>query len=101
MNFSLLHCVGGNGIDKEKVDKKCEKHPANSLKFYCKTHDVIICQDCMLSDHLGPGHEISSAEKILHISIISSDTKRCMEKVEDSLKNLKSSYAKLQEESVA
>jgi hypothetical protein len=48
-----------------KSEKKCEKHPKESLKFYCTTHDAIICQECMLETHLGAGHDIVSAEKMI------------------------------------
>ena len=49
----------------------------------------------MLQDHLGAGHEITSAEDMIHISIIKSDTKRCMLKVDESLGHLKYLYDSL------
>ena len=45
-NFSVLNCLHS----QEKLngcvavsDKKCKNHPGDSLKFYCETHDALIC----------------------------------------------------------
>ena len=63
-NFSLLNCVhsvldpmllsyksGSHHLLRS--EKKCDKHPSESLKFYCETHDALICQICLLESHLG------------------------------------------------
>lgn len=69
INFSILNLISTNnttnGSTAIRSEKKCEKHPKESLKFYCKTHEEILCQECMLEGHLGAGHELISAEKMI------------------------------------
>ena len=61
-NFSVLNCIHSQDLNKKNgcvvTDKKCKNHPSESLKFYCKSHDALICQNCMIESHLGEGHII-------------------------------------------
>ena len=55
INFSVLNCLhSGNHLSRSS--KKCEKHPSEDLKFYCETDKMLICQNCLLAEHLGPQH---------------------------------------------
>ena len=45
-NFSVLNCLHShehNHINPKKSEKKCQIHPTDSLKFYCLTHESLIC----------------------------------------------------------
>ena len=50
-NFSVLNCLHSNeqndvsngAASLKFTGKKCPSHESETLKFYCQTHDAIIC----------------------------------------------------------
>jgi len=98
VNYSILNIVHqqrANGAAVTKSDKKCEAHPRESLKFFCISHQAIICQECMLESHLGAGHEIVSAEKMIQSDLLKQDTQRCLDKINRHLGQLNSYHESL------
>jgi hypothetical protein len=50
VNYTLLEMVS----QKEKAFlQMCQEHKKEVLKFYCKPHEKLICQECLLKSHLG------------------------------------------------
>lgn len=39
----------------------------------------------MLEDHLGAGHEIISAEKIIQSELLKQDTQKCLDKIDNNI----------------
>ena len=66
------------------------------MKFYCKVHDAIICQECMLAEHIGIGHEIVSAEDMIKIDVLKNDAGRCVNKIEEHLTYLRECEDKIE-----
>jgi hypothetical protein len=62
--------------------KKCSTHESESLKFFCQTHDALICQNCLLENHLGEGHEVVSSERVLQGEVLKGELARCQEYLE-------------------
>jgi hypothetical protein len=75
-NFSVLNCLHSQEAQKKgglMNDKKCNNHPGESLKFYCISHDSLICQNCLIESHLGEGHQIQSSAEVLQGEILKSE----------------------------
>jgi len=64
-NFSVLEMMEAIGQNKKLKpgESECPNHPSKKAKFYCKTHELFICSQCLSSEHLG--HEIEPAGPLL------------------------------------
>ena len=51
VNFEIL-----NFINNRRIDHYCSKHKNENLNFYCSIDRIMICQLCLLNNHIG--HEI-------------------------------------------
>lgn len=49
----------------------------------------------MLEGHLGAGHEIVSAEKMIQAELLKNDTDRCVEKINTHIKQLSEYHSTL------
>lgn len=56
-NFELLSLII---VHKKKLDNFCENHINESLNFFCDTCKKLICQICLLMNHIG--HELKRPE---------------------------------------
>lgn len=58
-NYELLSLI--IKTDK-KIENSCEKHPHEKLLFFCSSCKYLICQVCLLLNHIGKDHEIQRPE---------------------------------------
>lgn len=49
----------------------------------------------MLEGHLGAGHEIVSAEKMIQAELLKNDTERCVEKINGHIKQLSEYHSRI------
>lgn len=56
-NYELLSIVS---LTKKKLDNSCEQHINENLNFYCNTCKQLICQICLLINHIS--HELKRPE---------------------------------------
>ena len=84
-NYSVLGCLNTylQSQGETKLEKKCEKHPSDSLKFYCQTDAQLICQTCLLESHLGPSHQVVSSDNYLIGDILKSELQKCLARLEE------------------
>ena len=50
VNYTVLEMVSSR---EKPFVQMCGEHKKEILKFYCKTHEKLICQECLLISHLG------------------------------------------------
>lgn len=56
-NYELLSLISNS---KRKLDNLCESHNSETLNFYCNNCKQLICQMCLLLNHIG--HELKRPE---------------------------------------
>ena len=59
-NYELLSLL--IQISDKNLENSCESHPSEKLLFFCSKCKVLICQLCLLVNHIGDGHEIKRPE---------------------------------------
>ncbi|XP_053386841.1 E3 ubiquitin-protein ligase TRIM71-like [Mercenaria mercenaria] len=84
--------------------EKCNRHTNEQIKFYCRTHDIVGCGECMIPDHSGcnpenikgfaKGYEVTEdfkclKKKLKGLSVSNDDNKI---KVHENQKAIKSMY---------
>ncbi|XP_053389261.1 transcription intermediary factor 1-alpha-like [Mercenaria mercenaria] len=51
-NHVLLSSVASMSLESSTEDaEKCEKHDNEPIKFYCRTHEIVGCGDCIVLGH--------------------------------------------------
>ena len=48
-------------LNKNKLNAYCTRHPNKKIKYFCSTHSVFPCSNCVV-DHMGVGHELEAFE---------------------------------------
>ncbi|XP_015915797.2 protein brain tumor [Parasteatoda tepidariorum] len=90
-----MHCFEGHevrflnphGCDDMISEKMvcCPRHENEMLRFFCKTCNELICQECALIDHLKGSHDFDNISDIgpKQIQLISELTEKCREKAQE------------------
>lgn len=63
VNWSILEVRRAKSKGADSKKKMCPTHKGEIQKFYCKTDKEMICQECMLTKHMGPFHEVVAASE--------------------------------------
>ena len=82
VNYLILEALETQKPDKPK-EKMCQVHKNQSIRFFCQTHQNLLCQECLILHHLGPDHVILPSDNIVLIEPL----KQTMGRILDRLKN--------------
>lgn len=89
-NYAVIEMLGKHSSQKEDLqlsERKCDKHLREVLKFFCKTDETLICQECLIKEgHLT--HEICSSEPYLLGDSLKSESTRCLNAVNLAIEGL-------------
>ncbi|XP_033101686.1 E3 ubiquitin-protein ligase TRIM56-like [Anneissia japonica] len=67
--------------------EECPRHDGESLRFFCKTCDYLICRDCLLCDnHLKGNHECVCVKEVVNSS--KEEVNSALEEVQQKKKEL-------------
>jgi len=77
-------------LNHQRVENSCSIHTHETLIFFCQTDELLICQYCLLSSHIG--HKIikpldSELSKIVKISDEITETKKILQAYKESIIN--------------
>ncbi|XP_017887874.1 brain tumor protein [Ceratina calcarata] len=54
-----------NATNGEKVPRDhCPRHKQESLKYFCRTCNALVCKECAITDHPGPLHECAHISEV-------------------------------------
>lgn len=59
--------------------------------------ESLICQNCLLEEHLGGSHEIISSEAMISSELLKSDASRCLEKVQENINSIMTYHDSVQD----
>ena len=80
-------------------DAKCQLHSKQILKFYCNVEQCPLCQICLVSNHLGPKHQILALKDTIFCDKVKERNKEILNASKNSIVNSKKILMEIEEDS--
>lgn len=89
VNYLILEAYEESLKNKKLFEKTCPVHKTQIIRFFCQTHKVLLCQDCLISEHMGNIHNVVPSENIVLIEPLKQSVESLLGKVKEDMEKIK------------